>query len=47
MGNDMEYDKNKVDEVGLALPYLNFHEDHDVVRAWKGFDRGFNGSFTQ
>ena len=38
MGNEMEYDKNKVDEVVLALLYLNFHEDHKVVRAWKGFD---------
>jgi hypothetical protein len=38
MGNDMEYDKNKVDEVVLALLYLNFHGDRDVVRAWKSFD---------
>ena len=34
----MEYYKNKVDEVVLALLNLNFYEDHDVVRAWKGFD---------
>ena len=33
----MEYDKNKVDEVVLALLYLNFHGDHNAVRAWKGF----------
>ena len=34
----MEYDKNKVDELVLALLYLNIHGDHNVVRAWKGFD---------
>ena len=34
----MEYDNNKVDEVVLALLYLNFHRSHEIVRAWKGFD---------
>jgi hypothetical protein len=31
----MEYDRNKVDEVVLALLYLTLH---DEVRAWKGHD---------
>jgi hypothetical protein len=34
----MEYDQDVVDEVVLALLYLNFHEDQDGVRAWKSFD---------
>lgn len=34
----MEYDKEKVDEVVLALLYLNFFADHGGIRAWKGFD---------
>jgi len=34
----MEYDKNKVDEVVLALLYLNFFGDLGAIRAWKGFD---------
>jgi hypothetical protein len=34
----MEYDKNKVDEVVLALLYLNFFGDQGAIRAWKGFD---------
>jgi len=34
----MEYDKDKVDEMVLALPYLtSFHSDF-VTRAWKGMD---------
>jgi hypothetical protein len=31
----MEYDKDKVDEVVLALLFLTLHED---FRAWKGHD---------
>jgi hypothetical protein len=34
----MEYNKHKVDEAILALLYLNSFVDHEVVRAWKGFD---------
>jgi hypothetical protein len=34
----MEYDQDVVDEVVLALLYLNFHEDQDGLRAWKSFD---------
>lgn len=35
----MEYDKDKVDEVTLALLYLVIHdEDEYGARAWKGFD---------
>ncbi len=36
----MEIDENKVDEMVLALLYLNFHGDRDgfVTRAWKSFD---------
>jgi len=36
----MEYNKDKVDEMTLALLYLvNFKErDYEVARAWKGFD---------
>ena len=35
----MEYDKDKVDEVTLALLYLVVHdEDEYGARAWKGFD---------
>ena len=33
----MDFDKNKIDEVVLALLYLTLH---DEVRAWKGFDWG-------
>jgi hypothetical protein len=50
----MEYDKDKVDEVTLALLYLVMHdEDEYGARAWKGFDwdtmnrlheRGFIGN---
>jgi hypothetical protein len=31
----MEYDRDKIDEVVLALLYLTLH---DEVRAWKGHD---------
>jgi len=31
----MEYNKDKVDEIVLALLYLTLH---DYNRAWKGFD---------
>jgi hypothetical protein len=34
----MEYDQDKVDEAVLALLYLNFHGDPNVIRAWKSFD---------
>jgi len=34
----MEMNEEKVDEVVLALLYLNFHGDHGAVRAWKSFD---------
>ena len=35
----MEYDKDKVDELTLALLYLVMHEESgEGARAWKGFD---------
>lgn len=34
----MEYNKNKVDEVTLALLYLTTFEMGPGYRAWKGFD---------
>ena len=34
----MEIDEEKIDEMILALLYLNFWNDHDVMRAWKSFD---------
>ena len=34
----MEYDKEKVDEMTLALMWLVLHGDKNEVRAWKGFD---------
>jgi hypothetical protein len=35
----MEYDKDRVDEVTLALLYLVMHdEEESEARAWKGFD---------
>ncbi len=34
----MEYDRDKVDEVILALLYLDFFGDENVVRAWKSFN---------
>ena len=37
-GQTMEIDEQKVDEMVLALLYLNFHGDDFGVRAWKSFD---------
>ena len=34
----MEYDKNKVDEMILALLYLTTFKDGIAFRAWKGLD---------
>lgn len=34
----MEYDKDKVDDMVLALLYLNMFNDGYGIRAWKGFD---------
>jgi len=34
----MEINEDKIDEVVLALLYLNFQGSHDAVRAWKSFD---------
>ena len=35
----MEFDTDKLDEVVLALLYLNaFQERYGAIRAWKGFD---------
>ncbi len=34
----MDYDKDKVDEVALALMYLVLRGDYGGVRAWKGFE---------
>lgn len=34
----MEYDRDRIDEVVLALMYLTLHGDKYGVRAWKGFD---------
>ena len=34
----MEYDKDKVDEMTLALMYLVSFTDKPGMRAWKGFD---------
>ena len=34
----MEYDKDKVDEMTLALLYLVIHGHQGEERAWKGFD---------
>lgn len=34
----MAYNKDKVDEMTLALLYLVMHSDRDGSRAWKGFD---------
>ena len=35
----MEYDRDRVDEVTLALLYLVMHDEEDSgARAWKGFD---------
>jgi hypothetical protein len=35
----MEYDKDKVDEMVLALLYLTSSRDKSVIRAWKGIDQ--------
>lgn len=34
----MEYDKDKVDEMILALLYLTTFEDGPIFRAWKNLD---------
>jgi len=34
----MEYDKDKVDEMVLALLYLTSSHDKYATRAWKGLD---------
>lgn len=34
----MEYDKDKVDEMVLALLYLTSSRDKYATRAWKGLD---------
>lgn len=34
----MEINEEEIDEVVLALLYLNFHSEHGAVRAWKSFD---------
>jgi hypothetical protein len=34
----MEYNKDKVDEMTLALLYLVMSREHEGGRAWKGFD---------
>jgi len=34
----MKINEDKIDEVVLALLYLNFHGDHGAIRAWKSFD---------
>jgi hypothetical protein len=34
----MDYDKDKVDEMTLALLYLVSTKDKTGARAWKGFD---------
>ena len=37
-GSRMKINEDKIDEVVLALLYLNFHGEHGGVRAWKSFD---------
>ncbi len=35
----MDFDRDKVDEMTLALMWLVFHQDRDgTARAWKSFD---------
>jgi hypothetical protein len=34
----MEYDKEKIEEMVLALMWLVLHGDRHEVRAWKSFD---------
>ena len=36
--NAVEYDKDKVDEMVLALLYLTSSHDKYAARAWKGLD---------
>ncbi len=38
MGESMDYDKEKVDEMVLALMSLVMHGDDSEVRAWKSID---------
>ena len=37
-GIEMEYDKDKVDDIVLALMYLGMFSERSVRRAWKSFD---------
>jgi Domain of unknown function (DUF6429) len=37
-GMEMEYDKDKVDDMVLALLYLGMFNEHSVQRSWKSFD---------
>lgn len=39
-GQEDWYDKQKVADVVLALLHLNAFSEHEVERAWKGFDWG-------
>jgi hypothetical protein len=34
----MEYDRDKVDEIVMALMYLTMSERRGVIRSWKGYD---------
>jgi len=34
----VEYDKDRVDEMVLALPYLTSSQDEYATRAWKGMN---------
>jgi len=34
----MKYDEDKVDEMTLALLWLNIFDDRDQKRCWKSFD---------
>jgi hypothetical protein len=34
----MEYDKDKIDEIALAMLFLTTFTDGTVLRAWKGLD---------
>jgi hypothetical protein len=34
----MEYDKDKVDDMALALMHLGMSNEKSIWRAWKGFD---------
>jgi hypothetical protein len=34
----MEYDKDKVDEMALAMLYLTTFEDESGLRVWEGLD---------